>query len=53
MANRLPKRNERFRGKIMEMVKQGQKTLKATSLELAMNYRRRPTKYNKNVINSL
>jgi hypothetical protein len=38
MANRLPKRSERFRGKIMEMVKQGQKTLKAASLELAMSY---------------
>ncbi|MDR3115815.1 MAG: helix-turn-helix domain-containing protein [Treponema sp.] len=39
MANRLPKRSERFRGKIMEMVKQGQKTLKAASLELGMSYR--------------
>ncbi|MDR3115684.1 MAG: hypothetical protein LBU25_09215 [Treponema sp.] len=39
MANRLPNRSERFRGKIMEMVKQGQKTLKAASLELGMSYR--------------
>jgi hypothetical protein len=39
MANRQPKRNERFRGNIMEIVKQGQKTLKAASLELGMRRR--------------
>ena len=39
MANRLPKGNERLRGKIMEMVKRRQKTLKAASLELGISYR--------------
>ena len=39
MANRLPKGSERLRGKIMEMVKQKQKTLKAASVELGISYR--------------
>jgi len=39
MAYKLPKGNERLRGKIMEMVKQEQKTLKAASLELGLSYR--------------
>ena len=39
MAKRLHKGNERLRGKIMEMVKQGQKTLQAASLELGISYR--------------
>jgi hypothetical protein len=39
MAKKLQKRSERFRGKMMEMVKRGQKTLKAGSLELGISYR--------------
>jgi hypothetical protein len=39
MVNRLRKGNESLRGKILEMVKQGQKTLKAASLELGICYR--------------
>ena len=39
MANRQLKGKERLRGKLMEMVKQGQKTLKAASLELGISYR--------------
>jgi len=39
MAKRLTKGSERLRGKIMEMVKRGQKTLKAASLELGISYR--------------
>jgi len=39
MENRLPEGNERFRSKIMEMVKRGQKTLKAASVELGLSYR--------------
>ena len=39
MASRLPKGSERLRSKIMEMVKRGQKTLKAASLELGLSYR--------------
>jgi molybdenum-dependent DNA-binding transcriptional regulator ModE len=39
MANKLPNGNERFHGNILEMVKQGQKTLKMASLELGMSYR--------------
>jgi hypothetical protein len=39
MANRLPKGSGWLRGKIMEMVKRGQKTLKAASLELGISCR--------------
>ena len=39
MVKRLPKGNERLRGKNMEMVKQGHKTLKAASLEAGISYR--------------
>jgi len=39
MANRQSKGDERFRGKMMEMVKRGQKTLTAASLELGISYR--------------
>ena len=39
MAKRQSKGSERFRGKMMEMVKRGQKTLIATSLELGISYR--------------
>ena len=39
MAKRLRKGSERLRGKMMEMVKRGQKTLKSASLELGMSYR--------------
>jgi hypothetical protein len=39
MAKKLHKGNERLRGKMMEMVKCGQKTLKAVSLELGISYR--------------
>ena len=39
MANILPKGNEILRSKIMEMVKRGQKTLKAASVELGLSYR--------------
>ena len=39
MAKRLPKGSERLRGKIMELVKQGHKTLKAASLEAGISYR--------------
>jgi hypothetical protein len=39
MANRKQKGNEKLRGKLMEMVKRGQKTLKSVSLELGMSYR--------------
>jgi len=35
----LQKGNERLRGKMMEIVKRGQKTLKATSVELGTSYR--------------
>jgi hypothetical protein len=38
-ANKLPKENTRFRGEIMEMVKQRQKTLKAASLEPGISCR--------------
>ena len=47
MANRLRKGNERLRGKMMEMVKRGQKTLKATSLELGISYRQAKRVYKK------
>jgi transposase len=39
MVKRIWKGNEKLRGKIMEMVKRGQKTLKAASLELGISYR--------------
>jgi transposase len=39
MAKRLFKGSERLRGKIMELVKQGHKTLKAASLEAGIGYR--------------
>jgi len=39
MANRLHKGSEKLRGKMMEMVKRKQKTLKAASLELGICYR--------------
>ena len=39
MAKRQQKGNERLRGKMMEMVKRRQKTLKAASLELGLSYR--------------
>ena len=39
MAKRQSKGSERLRGKMMEMVKRGQKTLKAASLELGISYR--------------
>jgi len=39
MAKRLQKGNERLRGKMMEIVKRGQKTLKAASVELGISYR--------------
>jgi transposase len=39
MAKRSQKGSERLRGKIIEMVKCGQKTLKAASLELGISYR--------------
>jgi len=47
MANRLQKGCERLRGKMMEMVKRGQKTLKATSLELGISYRQAKRIYQK------
>ena len=39
MAKKLQKGNGRLRGKVMEMVKRKQKTLKAASLELGISYR--------------
>ncbi|GHT84767.1 hypothetical protein FACS1894137_08220 [Spirochaetia bacterium] len=39
MANKRRMGSERLRGKIMEMVKREQKTLKAASLELRISYR--------------
>lgn len=39
MAKRLQKGNERLRGKMMEMVKRKQKSLKSVSLELGISYR--------------
>ena len=39
MANRLLKGRENLRSKLMEMVKRGQMTLKAASLELGISYR--------------
>jgi len=39
MAKKLQKGNEKLRGKIMEMVRRKQKTLKAASLELGLSYR--------------
>jgi len=39
MVNRKSNGNERLRGKIMEMVKRGQKTLIAASVELGISYR--------------
>ena len=39
MVNRKYNGNERLRGKIMEMVKRGQKTLIAASVELGISYR--------------
>jgi hypothetical protein len=39
MAKKESKDPKRLRGKIMEMVKRGQKTLKAASLELGLSYR--------------
>jgi len=39
MAKKQPKGSERLRGKMMEMVKQGHKTLVAASLELGISYR--------------
>jgi len=39
MAKRQSKGSERLRGKMMEMVKRGQKTLMAASLELGISYR--------------
>ena len=47
MAKRLHKGNERLRGKIMEMVKQGQKTLQAASLELGISYRQAKRVYHR------
>ena len=37
MAKKLHKGNERLRGKMMEIVKRGQKTLKAASVELGIS----------------
>ena len=39
MAKKLQKGNGKLRGKIMEMVKRRQKTLKAASLELGLGYK--------------
>ena len=39
MGKRKQKQNEKLRGKMMEMVKRGLKTLKAVSLELGVSYR--------------
>ena len=39
MADKLRKGNEKLKSKLMEMVKRGQKTLKACSLELGISYR--------------
>jgi hypothetical protein len=39
MAKKQRKGNEKIRGKMMEMVKRGHKTLKAASLELRVSYR--------------
>ena len=39
MANKLQKGSENLRGKMMEMVKRKQKTLKAAPLELGISYR--------------
>jgi transposase len=47
MANKLQKGRERLRGKMMEMVKRGQKTLKAVSLELGISYRQAKRVYQK------
>ena len=47
MTNRLSKGSERLRGKIMEMVKREQKTLKAASLELGISYRQAKRVYQK------
>ena len=47
MANRLQKGCERLRGKMMEMVKREQKTLKAASLELGISYRQAKRVYQK------
>ena len=47
MANKLQKWRERLRGKMMEMVKRGQKTLKAASLELGISYRQAKRVYQK------
>ena len=47
MANKLQKGDERLRGKMMEMVKRGQKTLKAASLELGISYRQAKRVYQK------
>ena len=38
MVNRKSNENERLRGKIMEMVKRGQKTLIVASVELGISY---------------
>jgi hypothetical protein len=47
MANRPQKGHESLRGKMMEMVKRGQKTLKAASLELGISYRQTKRIYQK------
>jgi len=39
MTKRLQSGSEKLRGKIMKMVKRGQKTLKSASIELGMSYR--------------
>jgi len=49
MANKLQKGCESLRGKMMEMVKRGQKTLKAASLELGISYRQAKRVYQKYV----
>jgi len=49
MANKLQKGCERLRGKMMEMVKREQKTLKAASLELGISYRQAKRVYQKYV----
>ena len=47
MANKLQKGSESLRGKMMEMVKRKQKTLKAASLELGISYRQAKRVYQK------